>query len=148
MQKRETLKTLNWFYTLELNQVDLYNAQSKSVNDIYLKNVLERVADIERQHVDNIAEKIKELDAKPTVIGDVFAPISGMIAGKITSWTGLINMFKANIRLEKRAMADYKDFILRTADPHLFDVLWSNLIDEDLHTTWFTNKIKELEKLL
>ena len=44
-------------------------------------------------------------------------------------------------------MKDYKDLILHVGeDEDLFNLLWSNLIDEDLHTAWFSNKVKELEK--
>jgi len=147
MNRNQIIKTLSWFYSLELSQVDLYTAQSKQVNDRYLKNVLERVSVIEQQHVDKIADMIKEFGGKPTVIGDVIAPLTGKIAGKIIGWADVVNMLKVNISLEKRAMADYKDFILRSgSNSDLFDLLWSNLIDEDLHAAWFTNKVKELEK--
>ncbi len=41
-------------------------------------------------------------------------------------------------------MQDYKSMILNVGnDHHLFDVLWDNLIDEDLHTAWFANKLKK-----
>lgn len=43
-------------------------------------------------------------------------------------------------------MADYKDFTMQVGNKEIFELLWSNLIDEDLHTSWFENKVKELEK--
>ncbi len=146
MDKQQIINQLNWFYSLELNQVDLYLAQSKQVNDIYVKKALERTAYVEQQHVDNIAEKIKDLGGKPTVLGDVIAPILGKMGGNLTALIGVIPMFKANIILEQKAMVDYQDFILKAGkDPELFDLLWSNLIDEDFHTAWFLNKVQELE---
>ena len=36
MNKKELIARLNWFYSLELQQVDLYTAQSKQMEDIYL----------------------------------------------------------------------------------------------------------------
>ncbi|WP_366923061.1 ferritin-like domain-containing protein [Metallumcola ferriviriculae] len=148
LSREEVITKLNWFYSLELNQVGLYNAQSKTIDDIYIKRTLERVASIEQQHVDNVADKIKELGGRPTSIGAVIAPFTGKTAGNITGWSGVINLLKANIKLEQKAMADYKDFILKAAsDQSLFDLLWSNLIDEDLHSAWFTNKVAELENI-
>jgi bacterioferritin len=147
LDREQILNRLNWFYSLELNQVDLYLAQSKIISDIYIKKALERAAYIEQQHVDNIAEKIKDLCGKPTVMGDVIAPLLGKMGGNLTAFTGVIPMLKANISLEEKAMADYKSFILKVGhDPELFDLLWSNLIDEDFHAAWFLNKVRELEE--
>lgn len=146
MTTGEIIARLNWFYSLELNQVDLYTAQSKRQEDIYLQRVLERVAGIEQQHVDNIAAQIKSLGGTPTRLGDVLAPLAGQIAGKITASLGAITVLKADIKLEEKAMQDYKDFILKAgADQDIFNLLWNNLIDEDLHTAWFTRKVQELQ---
>lgn len=146
MDEQKIINKLNWFYSLELNQVDLYMAQSKRVSDIYLSKVFERAAYIEQQHVDNIAEKIKEFGSKPTMLGNVIAPILGKISGNIVSTVGILPMLKANILLEQKAMSDYKDFILKTGkDIGLFNLLWSNLIDEDFHVSWFSKKVQELE---
>ncbi|GAW90930.1 ferritin-like domain-containing protein [Calderihabitans maritimus] len=147
MDKNDLINKLNWFYSLELNQVGFYTSQSKDVNDIYIRKVLERVASVEQQHVNNIADFIKELGGKPTVVGDLLAPVSGRIAGKISGWAGIITMLKININLEQKAMADYKNLIVRVGDKDLFDLLWANLVDEDLHAAWFSNKVKELEAL-
>ncbi|MCW3490703.1 ferritin-like domain-containing protein, partial [Dethiobacter alkaliphilus] len=69
MDSKELIHKLNWFYSLELNQVDLYMAQSNQIDDIYIRKALERASYVEQQHVDNIAEIIKELGSKPTVLG-------------------------------------------------------------------------------
>nr|WP_089612471.1 ferritin-like domain-containing protein [Dehalobacterium formicoaceticum] len=129
-----------------MNQVDLYAAQSKKVEDIYLKRTLERVAVIEEQHVKNISEMIKQYGGQPTVLGEFVAPLTGKLAGNLSGISGVTNLLKANILLEQKAMADYKDFILKAGGHQtLFDLLWGNLIDEDLHTAWFSNKVKELQ---
>lgn len=146
MDHSQILKKLNWFYSLELNQVDLYTAQSQHVEDIYISKVLERAAGVEQQHVDNIADKIKELGGIPTSLGDIIAPLLGKTGGILTSRLGLVPMLKANIMLEQKAMSDYKSFILKAGkDYDLFNLLWANLIDEDFHTSWFHSKVRELE---
>lgn len=139
------IRTLNWFYSLELNQVDLYTAQSKHFEDQYIARTLARVAVIEQQHVDNIADLIKNFGKTPTRIGDTIAPITGKVAGKAVSAAGLAATLRINIKLEQKAMEDYANFISRVNDQDLIDLLWSNYIDEDLHTSWFAAKLKEIE---
>lgn len=150
MDKEQLISKLNWFYSLELNQVDWYTAQSKAFQGTYIGQALGRVAYIEQQHVDNIAEKIKEMGGHPTSIGDVISPIIGSVAGKLISLSGLKNTLKANIMLEEKAMKDYKDLIKilkseNNDDEELLQILQSNHIDEDLHTAWFANRVHQLE---
>jgi bacterioferritin len=145
---KQLLTTLNRMYSLELNQVDLYSAQSKQVPDIYLRQTLKRVAEVEQGHVENISQKIIELGGKPTALGEAIAPVTGKVAGFLTGKAGAIALLKANIDLEEKAMKDYKDFLLKVGgDESFFNLLFSNLIDEDLHTAWFVNKVKELESI-
>lgn len=147
MNEKEIISKMNWFYSLELNQVDIYTAQSKAMEDIYLAKTLARIAVIEQQHVDNIAAEIRRRGAEPTLLGDVIFPILGKVAGSLTGLMGPKTVLKVGIDLEEKAMQDYKDFIIRVGDEHLFKLLWDNLIDEDLHTAWFANKLKELSML-
>ncbi|MBE0466969.1 MAG: ferritin-like domain-containing protein [Candidatus Desulforudis sp.] len=145
MNKKELIARLNWFYSLELQQVDLYTAQSKHMENTYLSRTLARIAVIEQQHVDNIAAELRKRDAEPTRLGTVVAPVLGTVGGTVTGALGPKVVLKAGIALEEKAMQDYKDFILRAGDSQLFHLLWDNLIDEDLHTAWFINKLQELE---
>ncbi|PKM80239.1 MAG: cytochrome B [Firmicutes bacterium HGW-Firmicutes-14] len=149
MDKEQLISKLNWFYSLELNQVDLYIAQSRTFEGTYIGQAFERIAYIEQQHVDNIAEKIKEMGGIPTKTGDVISPIIGSIAGKLISFSGLKNTLKANILIEHKAMKDYKDLIeaikLENQDQELLKILQNNHVDEDLHTAWFSEKLNELQ---
>ncbi|MDN5347898.1 MAG: hypothetical protein PWP65_1462 [Clostridia bacterium] len=147
MNEDALITKLNWFYSLELQQVNLYSSQARAMGDIYLAKTLDRIAAIEQQHVDNIAAEIRKRGAEPAKMGDVLGPILGRLSGTLTGAMGPITTLKVNITLEEKAMEDYKNLILRVGDGHLFDLLWNNLIDEDLHTAWFTNKLRELEKI-
>ncbi len=148
MRNDTLIAKLNWFYSLELEQVDLYTAQSKATEDIYLSKALARIAVIEQQHVDNMAAEIKRVGGEPNILGDVIAPIVGKAFGTLTGALGPQMILKADITLEEKAMKDYKDLLLRVGnDPHLSAVLWDNLLDEDFHTAWFANKLKELASL-
>ena len=149
MDREKLISKLNWFFNLELNQVDLYTSQSRHTQDPYVRIAFERIAYIEQQHVDNIADKIKELGGKPSKIGDVLAPILGSVAGTVLSAAGLSNVLRANILIEKKAMKDYKDLIhsLRKTygDIELVLLLQHNLFDEDLHTAWFQRELDSLK---
>ncbi len=146
MDKKDLISKLNWFYSLELNQVDLYNAQSKTFRKTYPGLVFERSAFIEQQHVDNIGEKIKELGGKPSLIGDILSPLIGRAAGELVSLTGLEDTLTVNILIEQKAMNDYKDLLRRLnsdncQNKELIKILQHNYVDEHLHTEWFRTKI-------
>ena len=146
MDKDTLISKLNWFYSLELNQVDLYNAQSKAFKGRYSGLVFERCAYIEQNHVDNIGEKIKELGGKPTVLGDIISPLIGKVAGELISMTGLEDTLAINIMIEQKAMKDYNNLIEKlhqdnSDDKELIKILQDNFVDEHLHTEWFRTKI-------
>lgn len=152
MDKNKLISRLNWFYSLELNQVDLYDSQSKAFPKEYAGLVFEELANIEQRHVDNIGAKIRELGETPTKIGDVLAPIIGSIAGKIISLKELNDVLKVNIMIEQKAMKDYKELIidLETSaygSKDLIKLLQYNFIDENLHTEWFKSKLSEIQTL-
>jgi len=147
VQKEEIIKRLNWFYSLEHNQVDLYTTQSKNTDNLYIKKTFARISLIEQKHVNMIADKIKELGGTPTLLGNVIGSLSGRITGKLTGKTDMTNLLKLNIKLEEKAMQDYKQFISSVEkNEDLSELLWSNLIDEDLHKAWFYSKIDDLKK--
>lgn len=150
MDKEQLITRLNWFYSLELNQVDLYTSQSSSFNKRYSGLVFERIAYMEQQHVDNIAHTIKELGANPSPLGDVLSPMIGSIAGKLISLTGLEDVLKINIMIEQKAMKDYKQLIntLKQKEnkrSELIRLLEYNFIDENLHTEWFKTKLSQIQ---
>lgn len=147
MKTRDLIGRLNWFYSLELQQVDLYTAQAHAVKEHdYLAKALGRVSAIEQQHVDNIAAEIRRLGEEPSRLGDIAGPLMGKTAGLLTGAFGPHIFLKANILLEKKAMKDYKDLIRKVpGDEKLLQTLWDNLMDEDLHTAWFANKLKQLK---
>jgi Bacterioferritin (cytochrome b1) len=148
MDKETLLSRLNWFYSLELNQVNLYMAQRNTLKGSFESIVFERTAWIEQQHVENIAAKIKELGGKPTKLGAVISPLLGSIAGKLTSFAGVEFTLKANILIERKAMKDYTDLINGVEEEYgveLKKILEHNLVDEDLHTAWFIERLMDYD---
>lgn len=151
MNHSQLLAKLNWFYNLELNQVELYTSLSKTFKDNYTSLVFQRLSYIEQQHVDNIAVKIKEMGGAPSTLGDILSPIIGSIAGKVLSLAGTENILKAAIKLEQKAIEDYRNLIQivnkNGYDQELLKILEHNLIDEDLHTAWFIKTLSQIPKL-
>jgi len=131
-------------YVLELTQVDNYIAQAKLIEDQYIARALERFSFIEQQHVDNIAAQLKRFDAVPNKTGDMMAPWIGKIMGNVLGASGVFLLLEINSAIEQKAMSDYKQLIAQVDDADLLETLWSNLIDEDLHTAWMLNKAKQL----
>ncbi|MGI6704089.1 MAG: ferritin-like domain-containing protein [Clostridia bacterium] len=150
MDRKKLISRLNWFFNLELNQVDLYTSQSRYSRDPYVKIAFERIAYIEQQHVDNIADKIKELGGRPSKTGDILAPILGSAVGTALSATGTANVLRINILIEKKAMKDYKKLIHQLRKTYgnieLVRLLQHNLFDEDLHTAWFQRELSRMKK--
>ena len=150
MKRQGLIDRLNWFYSLELNQVDLYLAQSKAFKGSYESIVFERTAYIEQDHVENIGDLIKELGGRPTRLGSIISPALGKIAGNLVSFFGMERTLKANILLERKAMRDYIDLINTVGDEYgeeLRRILEHNLVDEDVHTAWFSERLFDYEQL-
>lgn len=146
MDQDTIISKLNWFYTLELNQVDLYKAQSKAFKGSYSGLVFERCSGIEQDHVDKLRDKIVALGGKPTVLGDVISPLVGKVAGELIAMTGLEDTLAINILLEQKAMTDYNELIKKLqqdkhSDHELMKILQHNFVDENLHTEWFRTQI-------
>jgi len=146
LDKDTLISKLNWFYTLELNQVDLYKAQSKAFKGSYSGLVFERCSGIELNHADKLREKIVALGGKPTALGDVISPIVGKVVGELIAMTGLEDTLAINIMLEQKAMTDYNDLMEKLqqdqfGDIKLTKILQHNFVDENLHTEWFRTQI-------
>lgn len=150
MKRKHLINKLNWFYSLELNQVDRYMAQSKAFKGTYEGIVFERTAHIEQDHVENIGDIIKELGGRPTRFGGIVSPTLGRIAGNLVSLFGVEQTLKANILIERKAMKDYTNLINTIGDEYgeeLKRILQHNLVDEDVHTAWFSERLNDYENI-
>lgn len=143
MDREDLIRRLNWFYSLEMNQVELYKAQAKQFKDHYAGQVFERVAQIEQSHVDNIEKRIISLGGMLTSLGEVVSPLVGMSLGNLMALTGLERALQFNMELERKAMSDYKklvaDLVVNGEDSEgeFCTQLKYNFVDEHLHTALF-----------
>lgn len=149
MQRDILIKWLNWFYTLEMSQVELYLTQARHSNDDYLANVLLTLAATEIRHAESIKEIIIKLDSQVMLIDKLLSQIIGYIPGQVSPFIGKSNLYYYNYSLESIAVHDYKLF-LKSLDFNskierdLAPLLLNNMIDEDLHRLWFKGQRKSL----
>lgn len=150
MKTIDLIKALNWFLLLEKGQVAIYDAQQSHLTELYLINAFKRFRDVEAEHVKNITQKIQELGGDPSEfveiaghpIGEVLIQYGGHGAGTLLPAIGVDKMLKTNIAVEKRAQKDYFKLIKKVDDTATADLLWHNMIDEELHTYWMENWLK------
>lgn len=147
MTEKELLARLNWFYTLEVNQVNYYQIQSKATEDCYIAKALEQIAQIEAEHVDCLREIIRQFGKDPTYLGEKLGVTFGNIAGYTSGLVGTVNMFKLNVLIETKAQQDYLALIKANPQLEFKDLLWKHAVDEDLHRAWFQEQQAQLREL-
>ncbi|MEJ6950356.1 demethoxyubiquinone hydroxylase family protein [Natronospora cellulosivora (SeqCode)] len=152
MNENTLIKWLNWFYSLEVGQVDLYLSQAKKSEDEYISRVLLKTAETEVKHAELFSDIINRMGYKPYKIDILISYITGHIPGLITPLVGTVNFFYYNYMIETLAMADYKK-LLKMIEPKsdlyqdLINMLMNNLIEEDYHRVWFKDRRESLIRL-
>lgn len=141
MEKEELLRTLNWFYTLELNQVRMYSNQREQTDDPHLARAFKKFAELEQGHVERIRELIENQGETPFLVGEVAGKITGSIAGHLAEFTDWNRTLEFNISLEKKAISDYKDLAEKVSDEEIREVLLDNMLEEELHAVWMADYI-------
>jgi len=53
------------------------------------------------------------------------------------------NVLRFDIALENKAITDYRDLIEKVREPEIRDLLWNNMIDEELHTSWMQDALED-----
>ncbi len=151
MTDEKILLYLQWFYTLELAQVDFYLTQAERSEDEYISHMLLHLIDKEIIHANRIKKHINLFNEFPTKLGSSLSQISGYLS-EFTVFFGTVNMFLLNYNLETLAFDDYAGF-LRKVDTNnrmrkeLVEDLFQNMMDEDLHRNWFISKREALKEI-
>jgi bacterioferritin len=153
MRVNEIEQKLRWFYTLELEQIDIYERQSEHIKDDYIKRVLNHFISIERNHVKSFLKQFEMFDFKPKRQLGAILTYMGEAGGTATAMAGVSNMLKADMLLEQKALKEYNKFIEQLEKSSIRDekvaslisTLQSNSIDEELHIFWCKGKIEEFK---
>lgn len=147
MGKREILDFLNYALALELEQVEFYRDQYQAVihglGDEHLATGIKRAMNMEQEHVSKIKEKIKEMGHKPTSFTRI-APLVGEVAGMVGGQLSALNILKANVWVEQKAIDHYLRVLNQVDDPVLKTLLMENLVDEEFHAAWAQEKIEQM----
>ncbi len=144
MQQQEIVAQLQYFYSLERQQADMYTSQGRQQADRYLAEVFRAFADVEQLHAERVATLLRQISGSATVVGGTLGQLTGRATGWTSAMTGLANLLRLDIALERKAMSDYQHFLLRAGDPPHLAVLWTNLVEEDLHAAWMERKLARL----
>lgn len=136
---------LKEFYTLETFQVAFYESQvSTSTNEYYTK-AFEKMVQIESGHADFFAQVLDKANIEPpTIVGSIFEFAGGFVGDMIGS-TGPNKTCKLGVALESKAIETYRTFITESKDKHyseLRNTLMDYLLDEEFHTLWLKDYIK------
>jgi bacterioferritin len=70
-------------------------------------------------------------------LGEELGIFFGTVGAKVSDLTGVDTMFQISIFLEEKAICDYRQMIKEVDNWELAQTLWNNLIEEDLHCSWF-----------
>lgn len=136
MDKEHLVSKLNWFYSLEMNQIEMYKTQSREAGDMHLARALNKFARIEQDHVDKIRCLIEDMGEVPPLDWAAPGELAGHVAGMVTGLTDREKTLRFNIALERKAADDYWALIREVQDPEMKEVLWDNLINKEFHKSW------------
>lgn len=131
----------------ELSAITQYSFQSfylKKYKD--LSNILERISEVEMQHLKILAELILELGLTPYYV-------TYGCCNKPTPWnsdfidytTEYRNMLLSNINSEVTAIKDYNRLISETNDSNIINILKRIIMDEKRHVEIFNELLKQYD---
>ncbi|MDA8228364.1 MAG: ferritin-like domain-containing protein [Desulfitobacterium hafniense] len=138
---------LQEFYVLEKFQVAYYEAQLSATTNEYYRKAFDKMVQIEKEHVNFFAQKLlKETGEVPNVTGSLFE-LAGMVLGESVEFIGPVNTCKLGVKLERKAIDTYRDFIKEAKGyPTLRESLMDYRLDEEFHALWLDNFAKYLQK--
>ena len=145
MDKDKIDQKLKEFYLLETFQVQYYQAQLSESRDVYYRKAFEKMVKIEAGHAEFFEQKLWERGIEKPPIIEPFYKAAGRLLGESIELAGRHNTLRLGVALENKAIESYRDFIIKDwGDPSLRDTLLDYLIDEEFHTLWMQDFMKNL----
>lgn len=147
MGPQEIVDFLNYALGLELEQVEFYRSQYRAVirglGDEHLATGLKRAMNIEQEHVSKISEKIREMGRNPNPLSRV-GLLVGEAAGAVAGQACALDILKANVWVEQKAIDHYLRALNQVDDRELKTLLMENLVDEEFHAAWAQEKVEQI----
>lgn len=141
----ETLRTLRKLHNVERFAVEIYRTQIGAFPEKEIADRLRAAMANEQEHVNDLQERIGELGGSRSWLGFFFQR-AGRLLGFTTTLLGKVFLLKTDIRVEKRAVKDYGDFLQKVDfDEKSRGLIQKNIEDEKAHIKMWEESIEILQ---
>ncbi len=141
----KVLRALRKMHNIERFAVESYRAQVRAFPEKEIADKLRAAMANEQEHVNGLQARIGELGGSPSWLGFLFQ-MAGKSLGFTTTLLGKAFILKTDIRIEKRAVRDYSDFLQRIDfDEKSTGLIQKNLEDEKVHIKRWEDSLEILK---
>jgi len=123
----------------------VYRAQMSAFIDKGTLDRLRAATANEQQHADDLSARLGKLGGRSSRLGLLFR-IAGTLLGAVTTLPGKALLFKADIRVEKRAIRDYGQYLEKVGfDTETVELLHRIIEDEKRHVATWQSSVERLK---
>ena len=141
----EILRALRKMHNIERFAVEVYRTQIRAFREKEIADRLEAAMANEQEHVNDLQARIRELGGSCSWLGFLFQT-AGKLLGFTTTLLGKVFLLKADIRIERRAVKDYGNFLQKVDfDEKSRVLIQKNLEDEKAHIKRWEESIEILQ---
>jgi bacterioferritin len=141
----EVLRALRKMHNVERFAVEIYRTQIRAFPEKEIADRLRAAMANEQEHVNDLRARIGELGGTCSWLGFLFR-MAGKLLGFTTTLLGKVFLLKADIRIERRAVKDYGNFLQKVHfDEKSRGLIQKNLEDEKAHIKRWEESIEILQ---
>ncbi len=141
----EALQALRKMHNMERFAVEIYSTQIGAFSEKEIADRLRAAMANEQEHVNDLQARIGELGGSPSRLR-FFFQTAGKLLGFTTTLLGKVFLLKADIRLERRAVKDYGNFLQKVDfDEKSRVVIQKNIEDEKAHIKRWEESLEILQ---
>jgi bacterioferritin len=141
----EVLRALRKMHNVERFAVEIYRTQIRAFPEKEIADRLKVAMANEQEHVNDLQARIRELGGTCSWLG-FFFQMAGKLLGFTTTLIGKMFLLKADIRIEKRAVEDYDNFLQKVDfDEKSRGLIQKNLEDEKAHIKRWEESVEILQ---
>jgi len=141
----EALQALRKMHNMERFAVEIYSTQIGAFSEKEIADRLRAAMANEQEHVNDLQARIGELGGSSSWLGFLFQ-MAGKLLGFTSPLLGKVFLLKADIRLERRAVKDYGNFLQKVDfDEKSRVVIQENIEDEKAHIKRWEESLEILQ---
>jgi len=141
----EALQALRKMHNMERFAVEIYSTQIGAFSEKEIADRLRAAMANEQEHVNDLQARIGELGGSSSWLGFLFQ-MAGKLLGFTSPLLGKVFLLKADIRLERRAVKDYGNFLQKVDfDEKSRVVIQKNIEDEKAHIKRWEESLEILQ---